>query len=158
MKYIEVANNYFKLVEDKHFKTPIFGYEIRTFEFNLYTDGTLILFGNIYHWNGPNNIPKTSPFMQASAAHDAFFTLFQKGLLPMSEFDAVAAYFKQVIIEDRKAILPEGVEYRDNPFDRIAWYAVTTDIARGLADPDNHEDPKVMTAPDPDWLEEDDAI
>jgi len=92
--------------------------------------------------------------MRAAAEHDALTLLMQRGLLPMSYFDQVAARFKQVIIEDRKAVLPADVEYRDNPFDIVAWTGVATSLARSMADPANYVKPTVLVAPDPDWLED----
>jgi len=108
----------------------------------------MLFLGAGYLWNGADFIPDTPLTMYFSPVHDAFFSMFQRGLLPLSEFNHVAELAKRMLIEAHKFMLPAGVAPRPGPFIKLIMAGITSDVARAIADPANYTPPRIRQAPD----------
>lgn len=132
IKYVKRKTKY-ELDEDYIVKTPIIGHEINTPMISLTLVGVLtVRSGFGFDPSGPTIDTPAGIF--GSCAHDAFFWLMIRGLLPLSEFDNVNLFFDEQLDEGgmselRSEIWQKGVEL----------------FSKSSADPKNK--PEILTAP-----------
>lgn len=85
------------LTDDFEFKTPITGHTVKTLFIDLRKDGTLKLALG-YVWDfGSGPAIDTPDMVYASLAHDPFYELMLRDLLPWSLRKKVDQYFKKLL-------------------------------------------------------------
>ena len=142
-KYVKV---FVVEIESCIFYTDLVGYQVDERFFQLTPEGILTLQVG-FMWNGPNYLPANPLFMPMSGAHDAFTTMMQKRMIPFALFDKVQEEAYKIMMDDHRAMLPEGVIATRNPEIEAVRIALNKDMAWDIADPDQYRPPEILTAP-----------
>jgi len=81
VKYESLCKWKYRLTEDEHFTTSVFGHACKTEYIMLWDDGRLILYKG-YAWDGATCCPDVPEIMRGSAGHDALYQLIGLGAIP----------------------------------------------------------------------------